>query len=115
MNMKGKSIPALVILVGFLPIVLSAARAVQDRYTVKALNGVAFSEFRGYETWQDVAVSQTDTGIKTILGNPIMIKSYREGIPGNGKPFPEDSAIVKIEWSTPKKEPCISLFRGGAG
>jgi hypothetical protein len=46
-NMKSKSIPAIVILVAFLSIVLSAARAAQDKYTVKALEGVAFSEFRG--------------------------------------------------------------------
>ena len=73
--------------------------AAQDKYTLKAPNGVAFSEFRGYETWQDVAVSQTVDGIKAILGNPVMIKAYREGIPGNGKPFPEGSMIVKIEWT----------------
>jgi hypothetical protein len=42
-------------------------------------------------------VSQTDTGIKAILGNPVLIKAYREGIPGKGKHFPEGSAIVKIE------------------
>ena len=40
---------------------------------------VAFSEFRGYEAWQDVAVSQTDEGIKAILGNAVMINTYREG------------------------------------
>jgi Cytochrome P460 len=33
-----------------------------------------------------------------------MIKAYRDGVPGNGKPFPEGSMIVKIEWS-PKKNP----------
>jgi hypothetical protein len=27
-----------------------------------------------------------------------MIAAYKEGIPGNGKPFPEGSKIVKIEW-----------------
>jgi len=48
--------------------------AVQDRFTLKAPNGVAFSEFRGYETWSDVAASQTDDGLKIILANPVMIK-----------------------------------------
>ena len=66
---------------------------------VKAPNGIAFSEFRGYEAWQDVAPSQTDDGLKAILGNATMINAYKEGIPGNGKPFPEGSMIVKIEWS----------------
>ena len=44
-------------------------------------------------------MSQTEDGIKAILANPVMINAYREGIPGNGKPFPEGSMIVKIEWS----------------
>jgi len=42
---------------------------------------------------------QTEVGIKAILGNPVMINAHKEGIPGNGKPFPEGSMIVKIEWS----------------
>jgi hypothetical protein len=31
-----------------------------------------------------------------------MIKAYKEGVPGNGKPFPEGSKMAKIEWR-PKK------------
>jgi hypothetical protein len=88
---------------------LSIAFAAQDRFTLKAPNGVAFSEFRGYEDWQDVAVSQTEQGIKAILANPAMINAYKEGIPGNGKPFPDGSAIVKIEWSK-KKGPASPYF-----
>jgi len=85
------------------------ALAQQDKYRVKALNGVAFSEFRGHETCQDVAASETDDGLKVILGNSVMINAYKEGIPGNGKPFPEGSMIVKIEWS--KKDNPISPTR----
>jgi hypothetical protein len=102
--MKSKNIPAIVIIVVLLAVLGSMALAAQDRFTLKAPNGVAFSEIRGYETWQDVAVSQTDDGIKVILANPAMINAYREGIPGNGKPFPEGSIIVKIEWAK-KKSP----------
>jgi hypothetical protein len=40
--------------------------------------------------------------VKTILANPVMINAYKEGIPGNSKPFPEGSIIVKIEWSKRK-------------
>jgi hypothetical protein len=54
-------------------------------------------------------VSQTGEGIKAILANPVMMKAYREGIPDNGKPFPEGSAIVKIEWSK-KKGPASPYF-----
>jgi hypothetical protein len=46
--------------------------------------------------------SQTDDGIKSIQANNMMIDAYRQGIPGNGKPFPEGSMIVKIEWSKKK-------------
>jgi hypothetical protein len=73
--------------------------AAQDRSTLKAANGVGFAEFKGYEAWETVAVSETDGEIKTILANPIMIKAYKEGTPGNGQPFPEGSATVKIAWS----------------
>lgn len=87
----------------------TSAPAAQDRYTLKALNGVAFSEFKGYETWQTVAVSQTETGVKAILANPAMIDAYRKGIPGNGKAFPEGSKVVKIEWVA-KKNPESPYF-----
>ena len=79
-------------------LVAGAALADQDRYTLTAPNGVAFSDFRGYDEWQDVAVSTTGTGIKAILGNPAMIEAYKKGIPGNGEPFPDGAAVVKIEW-----------------
>ena len=75
-----------------------AAISAQDKYTVNVPNGLAFSEFKGYEDWQSVAVSVTETSVKSIVANPAMINAYREGIPGNGKPFPEGSKIAKIEW-----------------
>jgi hypothetical protein len=80
------------------------ALAAQDRFTLKVPNGPAFSEFKGYENWQYVAVSQTEDGLKVIAANTAMIKAYRNGIPGNGKHFPEGSKIVKIEWSQKKVE-----------
>jgi hypothetical protein len=99
-----KIIPATAIIVALMAVASSTARAAQDRYTLKAPNGVSFSEFRGYETWQDVAVSQVPDGIKVIAANKAMIGAYRSGVPGNGKPFPEGSMVVKIEWSQ-KKNP----------
>ena len=42
------------------------------------------------------------------MGNALMINAYKEGIPANGKPFPEGSMIVNIEWS--KKEPYVPYF-----
>ena len=74
------------------------ALAAQDRYSVRVPKGLSFSEFRGYEGWQNVAVSQTGDKIEVILGNPAMIKAYRSGIPGNGKPFPDGAKMAKIHW-----------------
>jgi hypothetical protein len=103
-GMKRKSI-GVIVFVGVLLTVLAAlAMAAQDRYTLKVPNGLAFSEFRGYEDWQVVAPSQTDAAnvMRVILANPVMMKAYREGIPDNGKPFPDGSRIAKIAWE-PRK------------
>src|SRR6476660_8322292 len=78
------------------------ALAAQDKYTVQVPNGLAFSDFRGYENWQVVAVSQTEELLKVMVANPTMIDAYRAGVPLNGKPFPDGSKIAKIEWK-PKK------------
>src|SRR6516162_8991445 len=59
----------------------------QDKYTVKVPNGLAFSEFRGFEDWPVIAISENQGLIAVIVGNPVMIDAYREGIPGNGKPL----------------------------
>jgi len=83
--------------------------AQQDRYTLKVPDGLAFSEFRGFDTWQTIAVSETETSVKAILGNPTMIKAYKESVPDNGKLFPEGSKTVKIEWLK-KKNPESPYF-----
>jgi hypothetical protein len=90
-------------------ILISVVFAAQDKYTVKIPDGLAFSEFKGYEDWQTVAVSVTETSVKSILANPTMIKAYKEGSPGNGKPFPQGSKIVKIEWIK-EKNPVSPYF-----
>ena len=101
--MKRISIPALMI-VSVSLVAGGVALAAQDRFKLKIPNGPAFAEFKGYETWQNVAVSQTESSLKIIAANPAMINAYRQGVPGNGKHFPEGSKIVKIEWSA-KKNP----------
>ncbi len=76
----------------------------QDKYTLKVPNGLAFSEFRGYEAWQLVSISQDGDHIAAILANPVMIKAYLAGVPGNGKPFPDGSKMAKIHWNPKKME-----------
>jgi hypothetical protein len=100
--MKRTPFPAIVIIAVLLAVLGGMALAAQDRFTVKVPNGIAFSDFRGYENWQNVAVSQTENGLKVIAANTAMIKAYRQGTPGNGKKFPEGSKIVKIEWTAKK-------------
>src|SRR6476620_10648283 len=80
----------------------SGAGAAQDKYTLQVPNGLPFSDFKGYEDWQVVAVSQTDALLKVMVANPTMIAAYKAGIPGNGKPFPDGSKIAKVQWK-PKK------------
>jgi len=75
----------------------------QDRYSLKVPNGLAFSEFRGYETWQTISISHGGL-LAVILGNPAMIEAYKAGIPVNGKPFPDGAKMAKIHWN-PKKNP----------
>jgi hypothetical protein len=59
------------------------ADSAQDKYTLQVPNGLAFSDFKGYEDWQVVAVNQTDDLLKVMVANPAMIAAYRAGAPGN--------------------------------
>ena len=77
----------------------SIALAAQDKYALQVPNGLSFSDFRGYENWEDVAVSQTESGIKVIVANPTMMAAYRDGLPADGKLFPDGSKVAKIEWT----------------
>lgn len=81
--------------------VISAQDTAPDKYTLKVPDGLAFSEFRGYEDWAVLSVSQTENLLKIIVGNPTTIAAYRAGIPANGQPFPDGSKVAKIMW-TPK-------------
>jgi Cytochrome P460 len=73
-----------------------------DKYSMKSPSGIAFSDFRGYEDWAVVSSARTDEVLKVIVANPMMIKAYKSGVPGNGRPFPDGSKIVKLQWK-PKK------------
>jgi Cytochrome P460 len=71
-----------------------------DKYSVRIPGGLSFSEFKGFEDWPTVSVSQTENLIEVILANPKMIAAYRAGVPGNGKSFPDGSKMAKIHWKT---------------
>jgi hypothetical protein len=43
-----------------------------------------------------------------------MIKAYKAGIPGNGKPFPDGSKMAKVHWSPKKLETFTAATVPGA-
>jgi hypothetical protein len=96
--MKTKSILTVAMVTVSLAVLAGVVISAQDKYTVQVPNGLAFADFRGYEDWQVVSVSQTNDLLKVMVANPIMIDAYRAGVPGNGKTFPDGSKIAKIEW-----------------
>ena len=72
------------------------------KYEQKVTNGLAFAEFKGYENWEVVGLSQSDKAVAVILGNPAMIEAYKAGIPDNGKPFPNGARFAKVHWAPVK-------------
>jgi hypothetical protein len=80
--MKRTPFPAIVIVAVLLAVLGSLALAQQDKYAVRVPGGLAFSEFRGYENWQVVSISQDGGLLAAILANPVMIDAYRAGVPG---------------------------------
>ena len=82
----------------------SMALAAQDKYALQVPGGLAFSEFRGYEGWPVIAISENGGNFAVILGNPIVIDAYKEGVPGNGKPFPDGAKMAKVHWHPKKQE-----------
>ena len=100
--MTKRSSPVIVIMGLLFAVLGGIALAAQDKYTVQVPGGLAFSEFRGYENWQVIAVSQTGDLIVAILGNPEIIAAFQAGVPENGKPFPDGSKMAKIHWNAKK-------------
>src|SRR5688572_33474513 len=113
-QMKSRHVTIMIVLSAwvFVVSVVLAAQS-QDRFTLKAANGIAFSEFRGYDAWQMIATSQPDDAsgcgtskvgcTKAILGSAAMLKAYRDGIPANGQAVPEGAAMAKVEWLKERK------------
>ena len=83
--------------------VLNAKGQDTDKYSLKSPDGIAFSDFRGYEDWSMVSSARQSEVLKVIVANSAMIKAFKAGVPLNGKAFPEGSMIVKLQWS-PKKD-----------
>ena len=102
--MKKTTFSAILIIAVVVAVLGGRAISAQDKYTLQVPNGLAFSEFRGYESWQLVSISQNGSHIAAILANLVMIQAYLAGVPGNGKPFPDGAKIAKVHWHPKKQE-----------
>lgn len=76
----------------------------QDKYALKAPNGLSFEDIRGYETWQVIAPSyRTDKKeVRYILGNAALVEAYKKGSSKKGILFPDGAILVKIAYSEMK-------------
>jgi hypothetical protein len=96
--------PMVIFAVVLVVVVGGRAMSAQDKYTLQVPNGLAFSEFKGYEGWQTISISHNGELLAVILGNPAMIDAYKAGVSGNGKPFPDGAKMAKIHWNPKKNE-----------
>src|SRR5207247_9002975 len=94
--MKRKGLGTIAIVTALVSALGGSALSAQDKYTVKVPGGLAFAEFRGYENWQVVAISQDGGLLAAILANPVMIDAYRAGVPGNRQAFPARRRRAKV-------------------
>lgn len=95
---------SLAVIATSLTVLGGVAIAQQNKDSVKVPDGLALSEFKGYEKWQVIGVSQNNNIIDVIVGNPAMIAAYQSGLPADGKKFADGVRMVKIHWNA-KKEP----------
>ena len=99
--MQGKSKLTIAMVAAVLAVGSTVVNA-QDKYSLISPDGIAFSDFKGYEDWATVSSARTDEVLKVIVANPTMINAYKSGVPANGRPLPDGSKIVKLQWK-PKK------------
>jgi hypothetical protein len=97
--MKRNKMLAIAIAAGALAAGGGVALFAQDKYTVAVPGGLAFSEFRGYESWQLISISHDGPLLAAILGNPAMIEAYKAGIPANGQPVPDGAKMAKVHYN----------------
>ncbi len=102
--MNGRRLQAIALVTALATGLGSSTLIAQDKYSVKVPGGLAFAEFKGFESWEVVSVSQDGGLLAVILANPVMIEAFKAGAPGNGKPFPDGSRMAKVHWNPKKME-----------
>ena len=77
------AIPAVV-----LAVLGGSAISAQDKYALQVPGGLAFADFRGYEDWPVIAISENGGKIAAIMGNSIMIDAFKAGRARQRQAFP---------------------------
>ena len=85
-------------------ILVAAAFAAQDRYTLRCRAASRSPSSRDTRIGRSSLSVTTAIRSHVIVGNPAMIEAYKAGIPGNGKPFPDGARMAKIHWVAKKAE-----------
>lgn len=98
------SATAIVVIAAMLAILAERAISAQNKYALQIPGGLAFSEFKGYENWPVISISENQGVIAVIMGNQATLDAYKAGVPGNGKPFPNGAKMAKIHWLPKKQE-----------
>src|SRR2546429_9835059 len=97
--MNGRSMLIVATMALVLAILSGVAICAQDKYTLRVPDGLAFSDFKGYEDWQLISSAKTVDRMKVILGNPTIIAAYKSGISHNGKPISDRLTITEVQWA----------------
>lgn len=100
--MKCVNVIAIGLVAGLMACAQGAAVPDDPKNSLSVPGGLGFAEFKGYEKWQVVSISHNGDLLAATLGNPEMIAAFQQGIPDNGKPFPDGARMAKIHWN-PKK------------
>ncbi len=103
-SLLGALVGAVAVIAVGISSVTPATAAPEDKYKVQVPGGLAFAEFKGYESWEVVAISHNAKHLAVTVANPVMIAAYKAGIPINGKAVPDGAKMAKIHWLPKKSE-----------
>lgn len=81
-----------------LPPLLLAGR--QEAPNIRSVDGIAFSEFNGYQAWALIAPSVPTNGVKAILGNPRIMEAIGQGVMPPATKVPNGAMMAKITWAS---------------
>ncbi len=106
--MNGRSMLIVATMALVLAILSGVAISAQDKYTLRVPDGLAFSDFKGYEDWQLISSAKTDDRMKVILGNPTIIAAYK-----SGKKFPDTGGWAYAQFDYDPASATFTPNKGG--